>query len=766
MKAKTRDSKTFYRLVNSHRSKPKLQLEELIVGENTYSTPEDILQGWKKHFETLATCTANEHENYTNTEFDQEVILDICGSDNEDLLFTQDEVAEAINSLNNNKAPDIFGITAEHLKYGGEMLVNCITRLLNIYSSSEHVPQLIKLGILTPIFKKKGKKQDAKNYRGITVLPILGKCLEFLLRKRLRTIIDKLQNRLQRGFTKSVSPMNCALVLYECLLNSADAKIPIHVAFLDAKSAFDVVGHTSLFRKLFLAGVNGRLWLLTYLLNQGAQTAVKWEHDETEPFDFTQGVRQGGVLSTDLYKLYVNDVLNQIEESGIGTTIGTIPCAAPTCADDISLLANSKDQLQILINTVENYSKQENYKLQPAKCAIFTDEKPDSFIINDNPVPQPETTVHLGITHHRNSKKTIATHIQANIEKARRTMYSLMGAGLHGMNGLNPASCLHILNVYVLPILLYGLEILLPSRTELMPLETFYRKTLKQILSIPINTPDAAVYILAGTCPLESHIHKKALGLYANICRTHDSVEKEIAERQLCMKGIDGNSWFSKIRQILAIYDLTSSYKILDEPPTKNKWKQETTKFINQYWKEHVSNLAQLYSSIRCINASNYEIGKLHPTLESVTSSARDVARLPIKLKIMTGTYHLQSTKAAFNQNKVNPTCLLCNKEAEDTEHFLLNCIALDETRQKYLESLRDQLLEAPCLIKEFTANSQIDQSCVLNPSALFIQHSNCNVFSQKKIQLEHISRSLCFALHLKRTNILNSLPSINRKGS
>ena len=54
-----------------------------------------------------------------------------------------------------------------------------------------------------------------------------------------------------------------------------------------------------------------------------------------------------------------------------------------------------------------------------------------------------------------------------------------MGAGLHGKNGLNPTTCLHLLQVYVILILTYGLEILLPSRTELQTLEIFLSKNTK-----------------------------------------------------------------------------------------------------------------------------------------------------------------------------------------------------------------------------------------------------------------------------------------------
>jgi selenophosphate synthase len=51
-------------------------------------------------------------------------------------------------------------------------------------------------------------------------------------------------------------------------------------------------------------------------------------------------------------------------------------------------------------------------------------------------------------------------------------------------------------------------------------LEMFYRKIIKQILSIPTNTADPAVYILAGAIPIESRIHILALGMYGSCHET------------------------------------------------------------------------------------------------------------------------------------------------------------------------------------------------------------------------------------------------------
>ena len=48
--------------------------------------------------------------------------------------------------------------------------------------------------------------------------------------------------------------------------------------------------------------------------------------------------------------------------------------------------------------------------------------------INNESIQKPDTIVHLGITHHRNYRKTTSTQIQENMEKSMCTLYSLLGA--------------------------------------------------------------------------------------------------------------------------------------------------------------------------------------------------------------------------------------------------------------------------------------------------------------------------------------------------
>ena len=61
----------------------------------------------------------------------------------------------------------------------------------------------------------------------------------------------------------------------------------------------------------------------------------------SEPFSVRQGVRQGGILSTEMYKVYLYGCLRRLAEVKGGYHVSEICCAAPTCADDVAAISNS-----------------------------------------------------------------------------------------------------------------------------------------------------------------------------------------------------------------------------------------------------------------------------------------------------------------------------------------------------------------------------------------------------------------------------------------
>jgi hypothetical protein len=59
-------------------------------------------------------------------------------------------------------------------------------------------------------------------------------------------------------------------------------------------------------------------------------------------------------------------------------------------------------------------------------------------------------------------------------------------------------------------------------------------------------------------------------------------------------------------------------------------------KAVDEYWIEHTKKMSTYFKSLCYLNASNYFNEKAHAALASVQTSARDIARLPVKLRLMT----------------------------------------------------------------------------------------------------------------------------------
>ena len=107
------------------------------------------------------------------------------------------------------------------------------------------VPDILKVGLLTPVFKNKGNIAEVITYRGITVLPVINKIIETIIKNRTSRKILAIQNPIHRGFTEGSSSLNSALPVEETYRENADNKNECQLVLLDVKSAFDVAIQSS-----------------------------------------------------------------------------------------------------------------------------------------------------------------------------------------------------------------------------------------------------------------------------------------------------------------------------------------------------------------------------------------------------------------------------------------------------------------------------------------------------------------------------------------
>ncbi|CAC5414883.1 unnamed protein product [Mytilus coruscus] len=76
--------------------------------------------------------------------------------------------------------------------------------------------------------------------------------------------------------------------------------------------------------------------------------------------------------------------------------------------------------------------------------------------LNGELMPIVDKTPHIGIQ--RAYKDSASATTEENLKKARRSLYSLMTAGLHGENGLDPVTAISLVKTYIIPVMLYGLD--------------------------------------------------------------------------------------------------------------------------------------------------------------------------------------------------------------------------------------------------------------------------------------------------------------------
>ena len=112
---------------------------------------------------------------------------------NEELnkYFSVQDVLLAISKLKNGKSVGIDFIHNEFLKKSSDKLVQFYCRFFNVVLETGIVPDIWCKGLIMPLYKNKGSKDDPDNYRGITLLSCLGKLFTACLNNRISEYVHR-----------------------------------------------------------------------------------------------------------------------------------------------------------------------------------------------------------------------------------------------------------------------------------------------------------------------------------------------------------------------------------------------------------------------------------------------------------------------------------------------------------------------------------------------------------------------------------------------
>ena len=176
-----------------------------------------------------------------------------------------------------------------------DILSNYLSEYYSKAKQEHKYPTSLKIADVIPIHKK-DEKTLAKNYRPVSLIPVVSKLFE---RNMHTEIIDFIENSLSPflfGFRKGHSTEQCLVAMLEAWKLAIGDKGYAGAILTDLSKAFDCLKHDLLIAKLDAYGFNQDTlkFIRSYLKNRKQRTKVgsvysKWQ-------EIKHGVPQGSIL--------------------------------------------------------------------------------------------------------------------------------------------------------------------------------------------------------------------------------------------------------------------------------------------------------------------------------------------------------------------------------------------------------------------------------------------------------------------------------------
>ena len=160
----------------------------------------------------------------------------------------------------------------------------------------------------------------------------------------------------QFGFKKCHSTDMCIFVIKEVIDYYNTLSSPVYACYIDASKAFYRINHWCLFRKLLdrkMPLIIVRLLMVWYSTQQ---FSVQWDGIISESFYVENGVRQGGILSPQLFNVYMDELSIRLSNAYVGCYYNSVCVNHFYYADDAVLLAPTVSSLQSLVDICHEYA--------------------------------------------------------------------------------------------------------------------------------------------------------------------------------------------------------------------------------------------------------------------------------------------------------------------------------------------------------------------------------------------------------------------------
>ena len=603
VKSQEIDQRHFWYIVNKNKRKSNSVHPIKTSCNKTLIDPDEIREEWKQYFQVLYTpkdesCYDKEFKNHVKTSL-EEMFKESQNNIADDVLtipITVKEVESVIKGLKSRKAPGYDLLTTECFKYGGIKFKESLTKLFNIICKMEYVSKQFKHGIIVPVPKGNKDMCDKDNYRGITLLPVIGKIFEKCILQRVEKWAkeNNVINEQQGAAQERCSSMHVSWLVREVIAKHNENGINVYVGMLDQKKAYDTVWQDGLFYILYKAGLKGKAWRLMQQFYNGFICYVKIGGKLSHGFEALQGIHQGAPCSMFMFEVFTSKLLEQLAKCYFSLNLYGLNICSPAYADDLTIMSLSKEGLQTMLSLVFKYSVKWRFEFNATKCSImvFGNKKEDisdsKFMLGKIRVKSSNSEVLLG-TPLSNCPKHENFHFDKRIVLCRNMLYVTQSIGSNVVP-ITPVTASKLYWGACIPKLLYGMDIMDVSDDTMINMEKFHFSAAKHCQGLPNNTANFGAietvgwHTLSAQCDLIRLLFMwRVLTLPANCL-----YKKLIVSRILEILFKPGKSYLGPTKMFVSTckkYGLVNVLKkalITGDFMSMKKWKTRIKELVNK----------------------------------------------------------------------------------------------------------------------------------------------------------------------------------------
>ena len=464
--------------------------------------------------------------------------------------------------------------------------------------------------------------------------------------------------------------------------------------------------------KILKLGIRGNFFGTIKAMYEDCKACIKNGGSLSNTFDCKSGVKQGDVMSPNLFNIYINDLPVIFNGDTDSPKLGDLYVHCLLYADDLVLMSLTEDGLQSKLDKLHIYCNDWSLEINVKKTQVMSMSSSNTEVpkmnmkIGETTLQWVRTYKYLGVL--INSNGDFLASSENLCIRGWKATFKIKSA-LKDVD-IDPKLKLKLFDALVKPIVCYNSEIWgvmnnvfnsksvsqFWERVGKLPIETFQLKFCKSLLGVHPKAHNGAVMGELGRLPLFMYIIKSTLKYFIHLKEVKDNRPLLNAaindDKYLCIS----KSWSKRLEKVVNFFQCN-----IDNSPDfryialiKKKMKGSNLEYWRKSLGDEMSQEGKLYLYRHIKTNFGIEPYLKHVQKLKVRRALTAFRISAHNLEIETGRYiHDRNVLGNGSIKREDRFCTYCYEENQvkmmgDEEHAILNCPRFCNARNAFFNKM------------------------------------------------------------------------------